>query len=157
MKWLGLAEKLNLSNRVEFLGEIPYKQMPALYRSADVFVFTSLRDAFGSQVLEAMASGLPVVALAHQGAVAFVPSEAGIKVPVTNPPETVSGLASAIRHLAGSGQARTEKGRAAWEFARTQTWAQRAERMSRYYEEAVADGTTCPKQNRTIRKTCLQR
>ncbi len=144
-QWEALAEKHGLSSRVEFLGEIPYNQMPALYQSADVFIFTSLRDAFGSQVLEAMASGLPVVALGHQGVGAFVPPEAGIKVPVTNPRETVSGLASAIRHLAGSEQVRAEKGREAWQFARTQTWTRRAEMMSRYYEEVVQRWHNPPK------------
>jgi len=132
-----LVHKLGLGTRVEFLGEIPYSEMPGLYRSSDVFLFTSLRDAFGSQVLEAMASGLPIVTLAHQGVGAFVPDEAGIKVEVSNPGSTVCGLASAIRRLAASQEIRNEMGRAAWEFARTQAWARRAELMSRYYEEVV--------------------
>lgn len=130
-----LVYSLGLSSRVEFLGEIPYSEMPGLYRSSDVFLFTSVRDAFGSQVLEAMASGLPIVALAHQGVGAFVPPEAGIKVTVSNPESTVRGIASAVRRLAESQQMRNTMGRAAWEFARTQAWTRRADLMSRYYEE----------------------
>lgn len=136
-EWEGLVRELGLGDRVEFLGQVSYNQMPVLYRSADVFIFTSLRDSFGSQVLEAMASGLPVVVLNHQGAGAFVPEEAGIKVAVTNPQETVSRLASAIRYLSNSRHARNEMGHAAWQFARTQTWTRRAEVMSRHYEEAI--------------------
>jgi glycosyltransferase involved in cell wall biosynthesis len=136
-EWETASRRLGLGNRVEFLGQVGYDQMPGLYRSADVFIFTSLRDAFGSQVLEAMASGLPSIALDHQGVRAFVPDNAGVKVPITGPRDTVSSLASAIRFLASSPEARAKMGLAAWEFARTQTWHRRAELMGHWYEEIV--------------------
>lgn len=136
-EWERLVHDLGLRDRVSFLGQVPYLEMPALYRSADAFIFTSLRDSFGSQVLEAMASGLPVIALDHQGVGAFVPAEAGVKVPVTNPEETVLALGNAIRRLAGSDGDRSRMGRCAWEFAVTQSWERRAQVMSRYYEGLV--------------------
>jgi len=40
----------------------PYEQMPAVYRSADVFTLPSIDEPFGMAYVEAMASGLPVVA-----------------------------------------------------------------------------------------------
>jgi glycosyltransferase involved in cell wall biosynthesis len=86
-----------------------------------------------------MASGLPIVALDHQGVRAFVPDVAGIKVPVSDPKETVSRFASAIHFLACSPKARTEMGRASWEFARSQTWRRRAELMSNWYEQLVCE------------------
>lgn len=135
--WEALARRLGLDKRVAFLGQVPYLQMPALYRSADVFVFTSLRDSFGSQVLEAMAAGLPIVTLDHQGVGAFVPPEAGFKVPVTNPEETVAGLSNAIRILAASPELRARMGKAAWTYAKTQTWARRAEKMNEWYQLVV--------------------
>lgn len=42
-------------------GSVPDAEMPALFRAADVLVFPSLREGFGLVVLEAMASGTPVV------------------------------------------------------------------------------------------------
>ncbi len=42
-------------------GPLPQALMPALYRSADVLVFPSVKEGFGLVVLEAMASGVPVV------------------------------------------------------------------------------------------------
>ena len=44
------------------LGPIPDRDMPALFRAADVFAFPSEREGFGLVVLEAQAAGLPVVA-----------------------------------------------------------------------------------------------
>jgi glycosyltransferase involved in cell wall biosynthesis len=58
-----LAEmaKARLGDRVRILMDYPRIDMPALYRAADVFVITSLFETFGIVLLEAMASGLPVI------------------------------------------------------------------------------------------------
>lgn len=143
-QWEMLAGELGLRDRVWFLGSVPHEEMPALYRSADMFIFSSLRDSFGGATLEAMAAGLPVIALDHQGVGTFVPAEAGIKVPVTSPEQTVAGLADAMRRLAASQELRTRMGMAGWEFAKTQTWDHRAEIMSAWYEQVVGDCRRLP-------------
>lgn len=136
--WEKCAKALHLENNVEFLGAVPWSEMPSLYRSADAFLFTSLRDSYGMQVLEAMGHGLPILTLDHQGVGTFVPPDAGIKVPVTNPRETVRGIVSAIRELALDPQIRRSLGDAGRAFAETQTWERRAERMSKLYEEVLS-------------------
>jgi 1,2-diacylglycerol 3-alpha-glucosyltransferase len=50
-----------LGNRVRFLPALPRTSMPDLYRAADVFTLASLYEMFGIVLLEAMASGLPVL------------------------------------------------------------------------------------------------
>jgi glycosyltransferase involved in cell wall biosynthesis len=134
-QWEKCAVDLGLDDRVHFLGRVPWDRMPDLYRGSDIFLFTSLRDSFGTQVLEAMGHSLPVVTLDHQGVGAFLPDRAGFKVPVTQPETTVNGLAEAIRTLACSYELRTAMGEAGRAFAATQTWEKRAEHMSVLYEE----------------------
>jgi len=113
-----------------------------LYRQADIFVFTSLCDSFGTQVLEAMSQGLPVVALDHQGVGAFLSSDAGVKVAVTTRRDVVRGLGEAIRGLAESPVDRRRLGESAWEFARNETWDARAARMSLLYSRILpGDGS----------------
>jgi glycosyltransferase involved in cell wall biosynthesis len=56
------AESLGLEDRVRFLGPVPYAEVLRYYRGAAALVFPSLLETFGHPLLEAMASGTPVVA-----------------------------------------------------------------------------------------------
>ena len=58
-----LAARLNVSDRVRFLGFIPAVDLPGLYRQADVFAIASQAELQSLVTMEAMASGLPVVAV----------------------------------------------------------------------------------------------
>ena len=59
-----LANKLNLSERVKFVGNVADDLLPMYYNLADLFVLPSINnaEAFGMVLLEALASGVPVVA-----------------------------------------------------------------------------------------------
>jgi glycosyltransferase involved in cell wall biosynthesis len=57
-----LSKHLGIAKQVEFLGWAQRDELPALYRSADIFVFPSYDEGMPNVVLEALASGLPVVA-----------------------------------------------------------------------------------------------
>jgi glycosyltransferase involved in cell wall biosynthesis len=133
-----LALSLGISDRVDFVGAVPWKQMSEYYSQADAFLFTSLRDSSGTVLLEAMAYRLPVLTLDHQGAGALVQPESGIKVPVTNPEETVKALADGMCRLAHSPELRRRMGEAGWEEAQTMGWDAKAKQMTRWYEEVVA-------------------
>ena len=56
------VEELNLLNRISFLGFIPDKDLAPLYRLADVFAIPSEAELQSLATMEAMASGLPIVA-----------------------------------------------------------------------------------------------
>src|SRR5262249_54345428 len=125
-EWEALAVRLKLNGRVSFLGKLSWEEMRAVYRRADGFVFTSLRDTFGTVILEAMAHALPVIALDHQGVAMHVPDKAALKVSVTNPTDTVRNLAASMTLLGSSPSLRSQLGEAGWEFAQQNVWDRRA-------------------------------
>ena len=54
--------KLGLGNRIHFLQGVPNTLLPAVYRQAEAFIYPSRYEGFGVPVIEAIQSGLPVVA-----------------------------------------------------------------------------------------------
>jgi glycosyltransferase involved in cell wall biosynthesis len=74
-----LQRRQNPSNLdVCVLNAVPYDQLPALYRTADIFVLPTLADEWGVVVNEAMAAGLPVLGSRYSQAVEeLVNSETG--------------------------------------------------------------------------------
>ena len=132
-----LIARVGLSGRVQMAGKIPWTEIPDWYRSGHVFLFTSLRDSFGSAALEAMSQGLPVVTLNHQG-VRALPVDAALKATVSSPAETISEIAAGIRELASNEPLRFRMGVAAARFANGELWDTRARRMTELYEAIVA-------------------
>jgi len=57
----GLGEQ-KMAGRIHFLTDVPHEKMADVYRGADLFAHAALREPFGLVLIEAMASGLPVIA-----------------------------------------------------------------------------------------------
>jgi glycosyltransferase involved in cell wall biosynthesis len=130
-------EEFGVEDSVTYRGKIPWLDVKNQYLNNDVFLFTSLRDSTGMQLLEALAQGLPIIGLDHQGVRDFVPDTASIKVPVTKPTETVQGLAQAIQYMFEHPEERLEMGRIGYEFAKMYTWKQNAIKMTEYYQQII--------------------
>ena len=126
-----LADSLGVGNQVIFTGQVPRDEMPALMRSLDVVVCTPWYEPFGIVPLEAMASGVPVIAAAVGGlAETVVDGVTGFHVP----PRSPEALAEAIRVLAEDPARRASLGAAGVERARNRyTWDRVAEDTERIY------------------------
>jgi glycosyltransferase involved in cell wall biosynthesis len=129
---------LGLGERVRFLGLVPRARLLGnVFANSDAFLFTSLQDSFGSVVIEAMAAGLPVLGLDHQGFGTMIPRQAAIKVPVTSPAATIRGLADGIRTLAASPDVGQRMGAAARCHALSESWSLRVVRMNELYRRCL--------------------
>ena len=62
-----LAGELGITERVLFTGKIPFEEVPTYLKAADMFAFASITETQGLVTLEAMAAGLPVVAVDASG------------------------------------------------------------------------------------------
>lgn len=74
-----LIKDRNLSKSIEIIENCPQKELAALYFNSSVFVSLSEHEGFGVPLVEAMASGLPIVAL-RAGAVEETISSAGVLI-----------------------------------------------------------------------------
>lgn len=133
----------NLQKRVFWKGtRLTWAELRMAYAEHDAMLFTSLRDSFGSQILEAMAMGLPIITLDLHGAHDWVPTDASLKVGIGRPEETVRGLAAAIDQYASlSAATRNRMSLAAWNFAKANTWSARAEFCDQLYQRILSGGT----------------
>lgn len=88
---------LGLDEDVELLGRLNHQEMTEFYRRGDVLFFSSLHDTSGNVMLEAMAHGLPVLALDQHGAAEIVDEYSGIKVPVADEQSVLTGFADGMQ------------------------------------------------------------
>jgi glycosyltransferase involved in cell wall biosynthesis len=125
-----LASELGVADRVHFLDLV--KDMPALMRSVDAFVFPSRYEAMSLVMLEALAAGLPVITVKTAGGSEVIDGSCGV---VLDSPEDVDGLAGAIERVARDAAYAREMGRAARDLAGTLTWQAMADRYLALYDE----------------------
>ncbi len=129
-----LAAQLELSARVHFLGN-PQNVVPKLMRTADLFVFPSRYEPYGLVVIEAMASGLPVITATTTGAAEIVTPECGV---VLSDTEDTNALAQALSTLAKDSELRNRMGKAARFIAEQHSWASMAQSYVDLFEELAS-------------------
>jgi glycosyltransferase involved in cell wall biosynthesis len=123
------ASRLGLNGRVEFAGHVAKQELAKLYRGAVCLVFPSLYEGFGLPVVEAMASGTPVVAAAS-GSIPEVAGDAAVLVDPGDPVALAGGIERAIAD-------RERLVRAGLERARHYSWAETATRTLAVYRELL--------------------
>lgn len=93
---------LGIGGSVQFVGAVPHERVGEYYLAADLFLFPSTSETQGIVVLEAMAAGLPVVAVASDAAADLLgDSEAGVMTT-----EDLPGFAGAVADLWGQPERR---------------------------------------------------
>lgn len=122
---------------VTFLGDVSRDRMPALFAKAAVFVHATRYESFGIALVEAMASGVPVVAFAVGGIPDVVPHErAGILVRYGD----VAALALAVERLLDDHDLNEKLGRAGRSEAEAYSWRALWPRWRALYGSMLGDG-----------------
>lgn len=81
-KLVELSSQLSLQDNVIFCGELPRDRIREIYNISDAFVLASRGETFGVVYIEAMATGLPVIATVCGGPENFITDEMGMLVPI---------------------------------------------------------------------------
>ena len=128
------AKQLNLNNHVLFVGYLPRESgLRDCYAAADVFTFASRTETQGLVLLEAMAVGLPVLALPELGAAEIITPQRGA-IPATDAPEA---FADQLVALINQPERLATLGREGIAFAREWNAAAQAKRLASLYRELV--------------------
>ncbi len=144
-----LTAQLGLEEHVHFVGYLPRDgQLQALYRAADAFVFASATETQGLVLVEALALGLPVVALAEMGTRDVVREGEGCLIAPNNPPGFAARVLELLEHPHEARQL------AAQAVIAAEAWQEEhvAERLVAFYQESIDRGESAPVRKRWRRR-----
>jgi glycosyltransferase involved in cell wall biosynthesis len=128
-----MTAQKGLGDIVHFVGRVESQEMPEVYRRHDVLVSGSMQEGMSNAMLEAMASGLPIVTTRCEGVDELI-ADNGVVVDGSSPAD----LARAIGMLAANGDARRAMSIAAGKHAAKFTWRSVAERYIELYRQIRA-------------------
>jgi glycosyltransferase-like protein len=126
---------LGLGESVRVLGSLPDDEIESLYRAADAFAFPSTKEGFGLAALEALASGLPVVASELEEFATYLEHDrSALLVPVGD----AGALGAALNRMARSPELRAELRAGGLRVSAEYTWDRAAIEHERVYGEVLA-------------------
>lgn len=136
-----LVRSSQLQGRVQLCGAKPRDELLSEMAASDVFLFPSLRDGGGTVVVEAMATGTPVICLDAGGPGTYVTGECGIKVVPHSPQQAIHDLAGALELLYQDEDLKRRLGQAAHQRAKAvYHWDRLGERLMDIYEHSLTTG-----------------
>jgi glycosyltransferase involved in cell wall biosynthesis/predicted metal-dependent phosphoesterase TrpH len=130
------ALRARLGEHATFLGWLDGEDLACAYASADIFLFCSRTDTYGQAIVEAGASGVPVVAVAEGGPAALVENRHTGMLCRPDPDH----VAGTLLQLAASPLLRSQLGAAAVRIARARSWERALEQLGAGYRRALAPG-----------------
>ena len=126
----GLVDELGIGQDVVWVGGVPLEETVQFYRAADVFAYPSHNETFGLPILEAMATGCPVVT----SDTTAMPETAGGAAALASPGDPASIAKAIMEAIEGRDRLRAAGLRRAAEF----TWGATAAATLDVYREAAA-------------------
>ncbi len=139
IEWQAQAIRLGLTQGVHFRGAASREQVIAAMHDCHMLCLPSVRESGGGVLVEAMACGRPVVAVAWGGPAEIVSEAVGSALPATDAEGVIEGLVRVLRDCATNPGAWRAKAQAAAQVARAAwSWDARLDGMATIYREARA-------------------
>jgi glycosyltransferase involved in cell wall biosynthesis len=136
------ARRLLLMNHIRFRGRLAQSAAAELLRDADVMVLPSMRECGGAVVLEAMASGVPVIATDWGGPADYITEETGTLIAPATPAVFVSELSKALLWMARHPSERAKMGEAARQrVSALYDWRVKTRMLLNIYEDLLMTDT----------------
>lgn len=131
-----MAADLGLDNNIKFIGYLDRNtELNACYQAADIFVFSSKSETQGLVLLEAMAQGTPVVAIAELGTASILIEGQGALIAADN----IVRFADKVHYLLKYPEDRYELGKAALQYVSDKWTAKlQVERMLHFYHHLIS-------------------
>jgi len=133
-----MVKKLGLQNKIKLLGQVSFHQINDYVVASDLLLHPAIHDQAPTCVLEALATGTPVVAVAS-GGVPFQVGDAGIIVPLVSNKSLVSALGNAIVQLDQDRELLRELGGNALKQVEHYVWSRKADRIADFYMKVLED------------------
>ena len=131
------ADKLCISDHCVFHGAISHNEVLDVMNQADVLLFTSVAEGTPHVVLEAISCGLPIICFKTCGQGDCVTDDIGIKIPLTNPAQSVLNISKAIEYLYYHRNILTAMSKNCQKRAEKLSWESKAQKMVLLYEEVL--------------------
>lgn len=128
-------KELGIEERVIFTGFVPTENLPYLLNGAEAFILPSLYEGFGIPVVEAMATGTPVIV----SSVASLPEVAG-KAGLFINPLSVDQITQAMRTITTDKKLHLKKSKECLIQAKKFSWKNMAKTVLKVFEETNKDG-----------------
>lgn len=129
-----LIDKFNLREKINFLGWKDLEELPDIYRKADIFILPSVMEGMSSVTLQAMASGLPIVASKVLGFEEILEEDInGLTAEYNDPAD----FANQIEKLIKSPELRKKMSEKSLEKSRRFSWESIAKQYIGLYEKTI--------------------
>ncbi|MFT4111125.1 glycosyltransferase family 4 protein [Silvibacterium sp.] len=140
--WKQAGERLGISDRILFAGWLPQAECAPILHASLALVLPSIYECGGAVVLEAMASGIPVIATKWGGPADYLDSSCGFLVEPSSREAIVQGFAAAMQQLIGQPELRDRLGRNGRErVGQYFDWEKKIDLILEIYRQAGSTGT----------------
>lgn len=137
-----LIKDLKIEDLTIWHGRTPHKEVQSIMQKSNLFFFTSIKETTSTVILEAIQNRLPILCFDAFGFGPIVDSTVGIKIPLTNPEQSVKDFAEKIDYLYHHREKlqRMSEGCKAKQIALS--WDSKAQQMVEIYKDAIASFDT---------------